>query len=48
MAAIDATVVVDKVAAIAKIEVVDKNFIRLIELLDGSIRDTASTLDRIY
>jgi hypothetical protein len=48
MAAIDATVVVARVAAIAKREVVGKNFIRLIELLYGSIRDTASTLDRIH
>jgi hypothetical protein len=48
MAAIDAIVVVVKVAAIAKIEAVGKNFMGLIELLYGSVRDTASTLDRIH
>jgi hypothetical protein len=48
MAAIDATVVVTKVAAIAKIEAVGKSFMGLIELLYGSVRDTASTLDRIH
>ena len=47
MAAIDPIAVI-AIAAIAKREAVGNNFIRLIELLSGSVSYTESTLDRIH